>query len=183
MSALVLDSTQQSADCPGRSPLCPCLQAVEESKLQDELVTLQSSLFSHQLKLESSRRAQKHTQRVAEDLAKARDRLQSDLEAALRHRETTENYNQVTSRKTLAYTNNEQRIFIFIVFRAQLVCLSGSLHRIRSSRINSRVPSQTSWCRDEAASQFEGSFMHAFLFRLMFSYVVLDNTLYLSARS
>ncbi|XP_026780866.3 myomegalin isoform X4 [Pangasianodon hypophthalmus] len=69
-------------------------QVVEGVDLQVEVVALQSSLFSCQLELEASQRAQRQSQRVAEDLAHSRDRLHGDLEAALQHRETTEKYNQ-----------------------------------------------------------------------------------------
>ncbi|XP_046731991.1 myomegalin-like isoform X1 [Silurus meridionalis] len=69
-------------------------QIVEGVDLKSEVVALQSSLFGCQLELEASQRAQRQSQRVAEDLAHARDRLHSDLEAALQHRETTEKYNQ-----------------------------------------------------------------------------------------
>ncbi|XP_060726811.1 myomegalin-like isoform X1 [Tachysurus vachellii] len=69
-------------------------QVVEAGDLQGEVVALQSSLFCCQLELEASQRAQRQSQRVADDLANSRDRLHSDLEAALQHRETTEKYNQ-----------------------------------------------------------------------------------------
>ncbi|XP_060762148.1 myomegalin-like isoform X3 [Neoarius graeffei] len=69
-------------------------QVVEGGDLQGEMVALQSSLFCCQLELEASQRAQRQSQRVTEDLVHSRDRLHSDLEAALQHRETTEKYNQ-----------------------------------------------------------------------------------------
>ncbi|XP_053342275.1 myomegalin-like isoform X9 [Clarias gariepinus] len=69
-------------------------QVIEGGDLQGEVVALQSSLFCCQLELEASQRTQRQNQRVAEDLAHSRDRLHSDLEAALQHRETTEKYNQ-----------------------------------------------------------------------------------------
>ncbi|XP_058275015.1 myomegalin-like isoform X8 [Hemibagrus wyckioides] len=69
-------------------------QVVEGGDLQGEVVALQSSLFCCQLELEANQRAQRQNQRMAEDLAHSRDRLHSDLEAALQHRETTEKYNQ-----------------------------------------------------------------------------------------
>lgn len=72
-----------------------CLQVIQGSDLQGEVVALQSSLFGCQLELEASQRAQRQSQRVAEDLAHSRDRLHGDLEAALQHRESTEKYNQV----------------------------------------------------------------------------------------
>ncbi|XP_017351066.1 myomegalin isoform X3 [Ictalurus punctatus] len=69
-------------------------QVLEGGDLQGEVVALQSSLFCCQLELEASQRAQRQSQRVEEDLTHSRDRLHSDLEAALQHRETTEKYNQ-----------------------------------------------------------------------------------------
>ncbi|XP_035384015.1 myomegalin-like isoform X2 [Electrophorus electricus] len=64
------------------------------ARLQGEVVGLQSSLFCCQLELESSRRAQRQSQREASDLARARDRLHADLDAELQHRETTDRHNQ-----------------------------------------------------------------------------------------
>lgn len=81
--------------CFPTKPFSLCPQVVDGGDLQGEVVALQSSLFCCQLELEASQRAQRQSQRVAEDLAHSRDRLQSDLEAALLHRETTEKYNQV----------------------------------------------------------------------------------------
>lgn len=81
---------------------CPTFfspQLPEGGHLQGEVVALQSSLFRCQLELEANQRAQRQNQRVAEDLAHSRDRLRSDLEAALLHRETTEKYNQVGTNK------------------------------------------------------------------------------------
>lgn len=77
------------------SPFSLCLQVAEGGHLQGEVVALQSSLFRCQLELEANQRAQRQSQRMAEDLAHSRDRLHSDLEAALQHRETTEKYNKV----------------------------------------------------------------------------------------
>nr|XP_015210534.1 PREDICTED: myomegalin-like [Lepisosteus oculatus] len=62
--------------------------------LQAELLNLQNSLFSTQLELQSSQRAHRHSERRASDLARSRDRLQSDLQEALQHREATEQHNQ-----------------------------------------------------------------------------------------
>ncbi|XP_064188174.1 myomegalin [Anguilla rostrata] len=66
----------------------------EPPALQAELLALQSSLFSTQLEMQGSQRAQRQGQRQAIDLARARDRLQSDLQEALRHGEATEKHNQ-----------------------------------------------------------------------------------------
>ncbi|MBN3312100.1 MYOME protein, partial [Atractosteus spatula] len=62
--------------------------------LQAELLNLQNSLFSTQLELQSSQRAHRHSERQASDLARDRDRLHSDLQEALQHREATEQHNQ-----------------------------------------------------------------------------------------
>uniref|UniRef100_A0A8C8FL44 Short myomegalin-like EB1 binding protein N-terminal domain-containing protein n=1 Tax=Oncorhynchus tshawytscha TaxID=74940 RepID=A0A8C8FL44_ONCTS len=65
------------------------------AQFQGELVGLQSSLFTLGLELEASQRAQKQSQRQAEDLSRAKDRLHSDLKEALQHREVTDKHNQV----------------------------------------------------------------------------------------
>ncbi|KAK6302957.1 hypothetical protein J4Q44_G00273120 [Coregonus suidteri] len=64
------------------------------AQLQGELVGLQSSLFTLGLELEASQRAQRQSQRQADDLSRAKDRLQSDLKEALQHREVTDKHNQ-----------------------------------------------------------------------------------------
>ncbi|KAL0966450.1 hypothetical protein UPYG_G00295450 [Umbra pygmaea] len=64
------------------------------AQLQGELVGLQSSLFTLGLELEASQRAQKQSQRQAEDLSRAKERLHSDLQEALQHREITDKHNQ-----------------------------------------------------------------------------------------
>ncbi|XP_024128989.1 myomegalin isoform X2 [Oryzias melastigma] len=64
------------------------------SQLQSQLVGLQSSLFSLGLELEASQRSLKQSQRQGEDLLRFKDRLNSDLQEALRHREATEKHNQ-----------------------------------------------------------------------------------------
>lgn len=70
-------------------------EALTLAQLQGELVGVQSSLFSLGLELESSQRSLRQSQRQAEDLARFKDRLGSDLEEALQHREVTEKHNQV----------------------------------------------------------------------------------------
>ncbi|KAM9844848.1 LOW QUALITY PROTEIN: myomegalin [Aulostomus maculatus] len=62
--------------------------------LQGELVGVQSSLFSLGLELEASQRSLRQSQRQGEDLARFKDRLSSDLQEALQHREDTEKHNQ-----------------------------------------------------------------------------------------
>ncbi|XP_078791017.1 myomegalin isoform X15 [Oryzias latipes] len=63
-------------------------------QLQSELVGLQSSLFSLGLELEASQRSLKQSQRQGDDLLRFKDRLDSDLQEALQHREATEKHNQ-----------------------------------------------------------------------------------------
>ncbi|KAJ8011611.1 hypothetical protein DPEC_G00060050 [Dallia pectoralis] len=69
-------------------------EVVVLSQLQGELVGLKSSLFTLGLELEASQRAQKQSQRQAEDLSKAKERLHADLKEALQHREVTDKHNQ-----------------------------------------------------------------------------------------
>uniref|UniRef100_A0A8C7QL40 Centrosomin N-terminal motif 1 domain-containing protein n=1 Tax=Oncorhynchus mykiss TaxID=8022 RepID=A0A8C7QL40_ONCMY len=78
------------------------------SQLQGELVGLQSSLFTLGLELEASQRAQRQSQRQAEDLSRAKDRLHSDLKEALQHREVTDKHNQ-DLRSALAQSGFELR--------------------------------------------------------------------------
>ncbi|KAJ8384522.1 hypothetical protein AAFF_G00204370 [Aldrovandia affinis] len=66
----------------------------EPTQLQAELLALQSALFSTQLELQGSQRAQRQSQRQAAEHARARDRLQSDLQEVFQHREATEKHNQ-----------------------------------------------------------------------------------------
>ncbi|KAG7273173.1 hypothetical protein CRUP_019300, partial [Coryphaenoides rupestris] len=62
--------------------------------LQGELLRAQSSLFSLGLELEASQRSLRQSQRQGQDLARAKERLHGDLQAALQHREATEKHNQ-----------------------------------------------------------------------------------------
>ncbi|CAB1443016.1 unnamed protein product, partial [Pleuronectes platessa] len=62
--------------------------------LQNELVGVQSSLFSLGLELEASQRSLRQNQRQGDDLERFKDRLNSDLQEALQHREVTEKHNQ-----------------------------------------------------------------------------------------
>ncbi|XP_077470808.1 myomegalin [Stigmatopora argus] len=64
------------------------------AQLQGELVGVQSSLFSLGLELEASQRSLRQTQRLGEDLARFKDRVNADLLEALQHREETEKHNQ-----------------------------------------------------------------------------------------
>ncbi|KAM8839150.1 myomegalin-like isoform 2-T2 [Synchiropus picturatus] len=64
------------------------------AKLQEELVGVQSSLFSLGLELEVSQRSLRRSQRQEEDLVRFKDRLNADLQEALQHKELTEKHNQ-----------------------------------------------------------------------------------------
>lgn len=66
------------------------------AQLQNELVRVQGSLFSLGLELEASQRSLRQSQRQGDDLLKFKDRLSSDLQEALQHREVTEKHNQVS---------------------------------------------------------------------------------------
>lgn len=65
------------------------------ARLQSELVGVQSSLFSLGLELEASQRRLRQSQRQGDDLMRLKDRLISDLQEVLQHREVTEKHNQV----------------------------------------------------------------------------------------
>ncbi|XP_029971762.1 myomegalin isoform X3 [Salarias fasciatus] len=77
---------------------CKTPAGVSESlvlaQLQGELVGVQSSLFSLGLELEASQRSLRQSQRQGDDLLSFKDRLNSDLQEALQHREVTEKHNQ-----------------------------------------------------------------------------------------
>lgn len=66
------------------------------AQLQGELVGVQSSLFSLGLELEASQRSLRQSQRQGDDLMRSRDRLGTDLQEVLQHREVTEKHNQVS---------------------------------------------------------------------------------------
>uniref|UniRef100_A0A8C5GBT8 Short myomegalin-like EB1 binding protein N-terminal domain-containing protein n=1 Tax=Gouania willdenowi TaxID=441366 RepID=A0A8C5GBT8_GOUWI len=82
-----------------RNQLSQLGDALTLSRLQGELVGVQSSLFSLGLELEASQRSLRHSQRQGEDVFRFKDRLNSDLQEALQHREETEKHNQVSERK------------------------------------------------------------------------------------
>lgn len=67
------------------------------AQLQSELVGVQSSLFSLGLELEASQRRLRQSQRQGDDLMRLKDRLNSDLQEVLQHREVTEKHNQVSA--------------------------------------------------------------------------------------
>uniref|UniRef100_H3DCX2 Uncharacterized protein n=1 Tax=Tetraodon nigroviridis TaxID=99883 RepID=H3DCX2_TETNG len=77
---------------------CKAPEGVSESvalaQLQSELVGVQSSLFSLGLELEASQRRLRQSQRQGDDLIRLKDRLISDLQEVLQHREVTEKHNQ-----------------------------------------------------------------------------------------
>ncbi|XP_069013277.1 myomegalin-like isoform X4 [Embiotoca jacksoni] len=83
-----------------RNQLAQCKAPVSMSEsltlaqLQGELVGVQSSLFSLGLELEASQRSLRQSQRQGDDLLQFKDRLNSDLQEALQHREVTEKHNQ-----------------------------------------------------------------------------------------
>ncbi|XP_062419631.1 myomegalin isoform X2 [Pungitius pungitius] len=61
---------------------------------QGEVLALQASLFQAQLELQAGQRRQRQACRTQEDLSRALQRLESDLEGALQHRRETERHNQ-----------------------------------------------------------------------------------------
>ncbi|XP_034559899.1 myomegalin-like [Notolabrus celidotus] len=89
---------------------CKAPEGASESltlaQLQGELVGVQSSLFSLGLELEASQRSLRQSQRQGEDLGRFKDRLNSDLQDALQHREVTEKHNQ-DLRSALQKTRSE----------------------------------------------------------------------------
>lgn len=89
MTSIFLCSFSQRLDC-----LLAQVSGVAPSHLQADLLDLQGSLFSAQLELQGLQRAQKHGQRREEDLARANQRLQADLQRALQHHQETERHNQ-----------------------------------------------------------------------------------------
>lgn len=62
---------------------------------QGEVLALQASLFQAQLELQAGQRAQRQASRTQEDLSRALQRLEKDLQVALQHRRETERHNQV----------------------------------------------------------------------------------------
>lgn len=77
-------------------------------QLQDELVRVQSSLFSLGLELEASQRSLRQSQRQGDDLLRFKDRLSSDLQEELQHREVTEKHNQVSMAVHLRFTRTHE---------------------------------------------------------------------------
>ena len=63
------------------------------------MLGLQASLFQAQLELQAGQRAQSQATRTQEDLTRALQRLENDLEVAQQHRRESERHNQVGGRK------------------------------------------------------------------------------------
>lgn len=72
-------------------------ESITLAQLQNELVRVQGSLFSLGLELEASQRSLRQSQRQGDDLLKFKDRLNSDLQEVMQHREVTEKHNQVSA--------------------------------------------------------------------------------------
>uniref|UniRef100_UPI0037E7AEA3 myomegalin-like isoform X2 n=1 Tax=Semicossyphus pulcher TaxID=241346 RepID=UPI0037E7AEA3 len=89
---------------------CKAPEGASESltlaQLQGELVGVQSSLFSLGLELEASQRSLRQSQRQGDDLVRFKDRLNSDMQEVLQHREVTEKHNQ-DLRSALQKTRSE----------------------------------------------------------------------------
>ncbi|XP_030628588.1 myomegalin [Chanos chanos] len=69
------------------------VSGAEPSRLQAEVLELQASLFSAQLELQGCQRVQCQSQRREEDLIRANQRLQTDLQEMLQHRQEAEKHN------------------------------------------------------------------------------------------
>uniref|UniRef100_A0A665T3I6 Short myomegalin-like EB1 binding protein N-terminal domain-containing protein n=1 Tax=Echeneis naucrates TaxID=173247 RepID=A0A665T3I6_ECHNA len=95
-------------------------EALTLAQLQGELMGVQSSLFSLGLELEASQRSLRQSQRQGDDLARFKDRLNSDLQEALQYREVTEKHNQVS------VIRKEPRIAA-VGFTPPLLCLQRSI--------------------------------------------------------
>lgn len=77
---------------------------MESVRGQGEVLALQASLFQAQLELQAGQRAQQQATRTQEDLSRALQRLESDLQGALQHRRETERHNQVRRRGAATFT-------------------------------------------------------------------------------
>lgn len=88
------------------------------AQLQGELVGVQSSLFSLGLELEASQRSLRQSQRQGDDLMRFRDRLSTDLQEVLQHREVTEKHNQVSRSNKVKPFRMEQQF--------NIVCLNAA---------------------------------------------------------
>ncbi|KAK1896400.1 Myomegalin [Dissostichus eleginoides] len=63
---------------------------------QGEVLALQASLFQAQLELQADERVQRQAVRAQDDLSRALQRLETDLQGALQHRRETQRHNQKT---------------------------------------------------------------------------------------
>ncbi|XP_056337188.1 myomegalin isoform X2 [Danio aesculapii] len=70
------------------------VSGVTPSHLQADLLDLQGSLFSAQLELQGLHRTQQQSQRREDDLTRANQRLQTDLQGALQQHREAEKHNQ-----------------------------------------------------------------------------------------
>ncbi|CAK6982318.1 myomegalin [Scomber scombrus] len=70
------------------------VSGAESIRGHGEVLGLQASLFQAQLELQAGQRAQRQAARTHEDLSRALQRLEKDLQGALQHRRETESYNQ-----------------------------------------------------------------------------------------
>ncbi|GLD67213.1 myomegalin, partial [Lates japonicus] len=70
------------------------VSGAESIRGQGEVLALQASLFQAQLELQAGQRAQRQAARTQEDLSRALQRLEKDLQGALQHRRETERHNQ-----------------------------------------------------------------------------------------
>ncbi|XP_041646871.1 myomegalin isoform X3 [Cheilinus undulatus] len=70
------------------------VSGAESIRGHGEVLALQASLFQAQLELQAGQRAQRQSARTQEDLNRALQRLEKDLQGALQHRRETERHNQ-----------------------------------------------------------------------------------------
>ncbi|XP_027132431.1 uncharacterized protein LOC113745141, partial [Larimichthys crocea] len=70
------------------------VSGAESVRGQGEVLALQASLFQAQLELQAGQRSQRQAARTQEDLNRALQRLDKDLQGALQHRRETERHNQ-----------------------------------------------------------------------------------------
>lgn len=75
------------------------VSGAESIRGQGEVLALQASLFQAQLELQTGQRAQRQAARTQEDLNRALQRLEKDLQGALQHRRETERHNQVRKKR------------------------------------------------------------------------------------
>ncbi|XP_047442806.1 myomegalin isoform X4 [Mugil cephalus] len=70
------------------------VSGAEAVRGQGEVLALQASLFQAQLELQAGQRAQRQAARTQQDMTRALERLEKDLQGALQHRGDTERHNQ-----------------------------------------------------------------------------------------